>query len=110
MQLTPFQSVPSNSVCVLQELILVIPGAMHVDNTIRVQTIKREDNPLYYEAIEAFEGITGTPVVTNTSFNRKVEPIVNTPDEALAMFGATEMDALAIGPYLQVTKKFSEKQ
>ena len=80
-----------------------IPGAMHIDNTIRVQTVKREDNPLYYEAIEAFEKKTGTPVLTNTSFNRKGEPIVNTPEEALAMFGATEMDALAIGPYL-VTK------
>lgn len=80
-----------------------IPGAMHVDNTIRVQTVKREDNPLYYETIAAFERKTGTPVLTNTSFNRKGEPIVNLPEEALAMFGATEMDALAIGPYL-VTK------
>jgi len=80
-----------------------IPGAMHVDNTIRVQTVKREDNPLYYEAISAFESKTGTPVLTNTSFNRKGEPIVSTAEEALAMFGATSMDALAIGPYL-VTK------
>lgn len=80
-----------------------IPGAMHVDNTIRVQTVKREDNPLYYAAIDAFGQKTGTPVLTNTSFNRKGEPIVNSPDEALAMFGATDMDALAIGPYF-VTK------
>jgi carbamoyltransferase len=80
-----------------------ISGAMHVDNTIRVQTVKREDNPLYYETIAAFESKTGTPVLTNTSFNRKGEPIVNLPEEALAMFGATEMDALAIGSYL-VTK------
>ena len=80
-----------------------IPGAMHVDNTIRVQTVKREDNPLYYEAIAAFESKTGLPVLTNTSFNRKGEPIVNSPEDALAMFGATEMDALSIGAYL-VTK------
>lgn len=80
-----------------------IPGAMHVDNTIRVQTLKREDNPLYYAAISAFGKKTGTPVLTNTSFNRKGEPIVNSPEEALTMFGATDMDALAIGPYL-VTK------
>lgn len=80
-----------------------IPGAMHVDNTIRVQTVKREDNPLYYEAISAFGAKTGIPVLTNTSFNRKGEPIVNTPEEALAMFGATKMDALSIGSYL-VTK------
>jgi len=81
-----------------------IPGAMHVDDTIRVQTVKLEDNALYYEAIAAFENKTGVPVLTNTSFNRKGEPIVNSPEEALAMFGATDMDALAIGPYL-VTKK-----
>lgn len=80
-----------------------IPGAMHVDNTIRVQTVKREDNPLYYEVISIFESKTGIPVLTNTSFNRKGEPIVNLPEDALAMFGATGMDALAIGPYL-VTK------
>ena len=80
-----------------------IPGAMHVDNTIRVQTVKHADNPLYYEVIGAFDRKTGIPVLTNTSFNRKGEPIVNTPEEALAMFGATDMDALAIGPYL-VTK------
>lgn len=79
-----------------------IPGAMHIDNTIRVQTVKREDNPLYYEAISAFESKIGTPVLTNTSFNRKGEPIVNSPEDALAMFGATEMDALAIGPYLVI--------
>lgn len=79
-----------------------IPGAMHIDNTIRVQTVKREDNPLYYEAIATFESKTGVPVLTNTSFNRKGEPIVNSPEEALAMFGATEMDALAIGPYLVI--------
>lgn len=80
-----------------------IPGAIHVDNTIRVQTVKSEDNPLFYETIMSFEKKTGTPVLTNTSFNRKGEPIVNSPEDALAMFSATEMDALAIGPYL-VTK------
>lgn len=81
-----------------------IPGAMHVDNTIRVQTVRSEDNPLYFEAISAFESRTGIPVITNTSFNRKGEPIVNSPEEAFNMFLATDMDALAIGPYL-VTKK-----
>lgn len=81
-----------------------IPGAMHVDNTIRVQTVRSEDNPLYFEAISAFESRTGIPVITNTSFNRKGEPIVNSPEEAFNMFLATDMDALAIGPYL-VKKK-----
>lgn len=81
-----------------------IPGAMHVDNTIRVQTVKSEDNPLYFEAISAFESRTGIPVITNTSFNRKGEPIVNSPEEALDMFAVTDMDALAIGPYLVIKK------
>ena len=76
-----------------------IPGAMHVDNTIRAQTIKREDNPLYYDAISAFNKKTGVPVLTNTSFNRKGEPIVNSPEQALAMFSETDMDGLAIGPF-----------
>lgn len=81
-----------------------IPGAMHVDDTIRVQTVKREDNPLYYDLIAEFDKLTGVPVVTNTSFNRKGEPIVNSPEDALEMFMATEMDAVVIGGYL-VEKK-----
>lgn len=83
-----------------------IPGAMHVDQTIRAQTVRREDNPLYYEMIAAVEKMTGVAVVTNTSFNRKGEPIVNTPQQALEIFMATDMDALAIGGYL-VQKKAS---
>jgi carbamoyltransferase len=83
-----------------------IPGAMHVDNTIRAQTVRQEDNPLYYDLIACVERITGVAVVTNTSFNRKGEPIVNTPGQALEMFMATDMDALAIGGFL-VQKKVS---
>ena len=79
---------------------------MHVDQTIRAQTVRREDNPLYYEMIAAVEKMAGVAVVTNTSFNRKGEPIVNTPQQALEIFMATDMDALAIGGYL-VQKKAS---
>jgi carbamoyltransferase len=82
-----------------------IPGAMHVDQTIRAQTVCSEDNPLYYEMIANVEKMTGVAVVTNTSFNRKGEPIVNTPQQALEMFMATDMDALAIGGYLVHKKK-----
>jgi len=77
-----------------------IPGAMHVDNTIRIQTVKQEDNKLYYDLISKFGKLSGVNVITNTSFNRKGEPIVNLPSEALDMFLNTEMDVLAIGPYL----------
>jgi carbamoyltransferase len=71
----------------------------HVDNTGRLQTVSREENPLYYDLIRAFERRTGTPVLLNTSFNEN-EPVVCTPEEAVDCFKRTHMDALAIGPYL----------
>jgi len=71
----------------------------HVDNTGRLQTVSREENPLYYDLIRAFERKTGIPVVLNTSFNEN-EPIVCAPDEAIDCFQRTRMDVLAIGPFL----------
>ncbi|MGA9965527.1 MAG: carbamoyltransferase C-terminal domain-containing protein [Terriglobales bacterium] len=71
----------------------------HVDDTGRLQSVSREENPLYYELIRAFEQKTGIPVVLNTSFNEN-EPIVCQPDEAIDCFKRTRMDALAIGPYV----------
>jgi carbamoyltransferase len=71
----------------------------HVDNTGRLQTVAREENPLYYDLIQAFERKTGIPVILNTSFNEN-EPIVCVPEEAIDCFQRTHMDALAIGPYL----------
>jgi carbamoyltransferase len=73
----------------------------HVDDTGRLQTVSREQNPLYYELIRAFEQKTGIPVVLNTSFNEN-EPIVCQPAEAIDCFKRTRMDVLAIGPYLTV--------
>jgi carbamoyltransferase len=71
----------------------------HVDNTGRLQTVSREENPLYYDLIRAFEQKAGIPVVLNTSFNEN-EPIVCAPQEAIDCFKRTRMDALAIGSYL----------
>jgi carbamoyltransferase len=71
----------------------------HVDNTGRLQTVSREENPLYYDLISAFYRKTGLPVVLNTSFNEN-EPIVCRPEEAVDCFLRTKMDVLAIGPYL----------
>jgi carbamoyltransferase len=71
----------------------------HVDDTGRLQTVSREENPLYYDLIQAFERRTGIPVILNTSFNEN-EPIVCTPEEAIDCFKRTRMDVLAIGPYL----------
>lgn len=71
----------------------------HVDHTGRVQTVTRESNARYWKLIDAFEKVTGTPVVLNTSFNEN-EPIVCTPREALECFLRTKMDAVVLGDYL----------
>jgi carbamoyltransferase len=73
----------------------------HVDDTGRLQTVAREENPLYYDLISAFHRKTGIPVLLNTSFNEN-EPIVCTPEEAIDCFRRTRMDVLAIGPFLVV--------
>ena len=73
----------------------------HVDDTGRLQTVTREENPLYYDLISTFARKTGIPVVLNTSFNEN-EPIVCTPEEAIDCFQRTRMDVLAIGPFLVV--------
>lgn len=75
----------------------------HVDNTGRMQSVSRDENPLYYDLIKAFYRRTGLPVVLNTSFNEN-EPIVCTPEEAIDCFRRTRMDLLAIGSHLVVKK------
>jgi carbamoyltransferase len=76
-----------------------IPAVTHGDGTGRLQTVERDVNPLYWGLIKRFEGLTGVPVLLNTSFNEN-EPIVNTPAEALDCFMRTQMDVLAMGPFL----------
>jgi carbamoyltransferase len=71
----------------------------HADDTGRLQTVTREENPMYYDLISAFHRKTGIPVILNTSFNEN-EPIVCTPEEAIDCFQRTRMDVLAIGPFL----------
>jgi len=74
----------------------LIPAAVHVDGTGRIQTIERSENPRYYGIIEAFGEMTGVPVILNTSFNRQ-EPIVARPEEAISCFLRTDMDVLVLG-------------
>ena len=71
----------------------------HVDDTGRLQTVTREENPMYYDLISAFHRKTGLPILLNTSFNEN-EPIVCTPEEAIYCFRRTRMDVLSIGPFL----------
>ena len=74
----------------------LIPATTHVDGTGRLQTVSRDENPLYHDLISEFERLTGIPVVLNTSFNEN-EPIVCKPAEALDCFLRTEMDVLVVG-------------
>jgi carbamoyltransferase len=72
----------------------------HVDGSARVQTVNRTDDPLFHALLEAFGQLTGIPVLVNTSFNVRGEPIVCTPEDAYRCFMATEIDWLVIGPCL----------
>jgi len=73
-----------------------IPAVTHVDNSARIQTVKKE-NGIYYDLIKKFKDKTGCPVIVNTSFNIRGEPPVNTPIEAFKCFMATDMDVLVLG-------------
>jgi carbamoyltransferase len=74
-----------------------IQAVTHVDFSARIQTINPDQNPKYYNLLHAFFEQTGCPVVVNTSFNVRGEPIVCTPEEAYRCFMRTEMDYLVIG-------------
>ncbi|AWP22867.1 carbamoyltransferase [Acidiferrobacter sp. SPIII_3] len=86
------------------EATTVIPAVTHIDNTARLQTVADSDDPLLRRILADFARRTGVPVLLNTSFNRKEEPIVETVDEALATFRHTPLHALAMPPYL-LTKR-----
>ena len=78
----------------------LVPAVTHVDYTSRVQTVKKTDNPLYYDMIRSFFEKTGCPVVINTSFNVRGEPLVLTPEDAYKCFMRTEIDHLMLGSFL----------
>jgi carbamoyltransferase len=81
-----------------------IPAVVHVDGTARVQTIREEQNPVLYRLIKAFDRLTGVPVLLNTSFNIKGEPIVETPADAINCFLGTGIDYLILGDVLMQKK------
>ena len=74
-----------------------IPAVTHVDYSARVQTVTKNTNDRYYDLISKFKEKTGCPVIVNTSFNVRGEPIVNTPTDAFNCFMGTELDYLVIG-------------
>lgn len=77
-----------------------VPAITHVDNTARVQSVSAESNPMFFHLLTKFDEITQCPILINTSFNVRGEPIVESPYDALRCFMATGMDVLAIGSYL----------
>ncbi|MFT5174391.1 MAG: carbamoyltransferase [Gammaproteobacteria bacterium] len=91
---------------VRQEFRELLGAVTHVDGTARVQTVDRATNPKYHQLIDAFEHLTGMPMLLNTSFNNDVEPIVDSVDDALVCFLTTGIDRLVVGNYL--VKKTAE--
>ncbi|MGC1168428.1 MAG: carbamoyltransferase C-terminal domain-containing protein, partial [Candidatus Acidiferrales bacterium] len=77
-----------------------LPAITHVDGTGRLQTVFRDRSPRFYNLIARFGSATGVPVLLNTSFNLKGEPIVNTPADAMGTFLKSEMDCLVLGDFV----------
>jgi carbamoyltransferase len=89
---------------VLEEKQHIIPAVTHVDGSARLQTVRRETHPRYYDVIKKLGEITGVPVVLNTSFNIQGEPVVESPKDAIRCFFSTGLDTLIIGNFV-LTKK-----
>ena len=88
-----------------------IPAVTHVDYSSRIQTVHKKTNPIYYKLIHKFKELTGCPILVNTSFNIRGEPIVCSVEDAFTCFMGTNLDILAIGNFLlfkeDQNKKFS---
>jgi carbamoyltransferase len=82
-----------------------IPAITHVDYSARIQTVHPETNPRYHALLQRFEALTGCPVLVNTSFNVRGEPIVCTPSDAYRCFMRTEMDVLVVGNFLMLKER-----
>ena len=88
----------------------VIPAVTHVDNSARIQTVSEKTKPVYYRIIREFHKQTGCPVIINTSFNIRGEPIVCTPEDAYRCFMRTDMDYLVLGNYICDKNKQPQKE
>jgi len=96
MDLGEFESGDDDLLAVVNQPRSDIPAVTHIDYSARVQTVHPDDNPHYYALIAEFERLTGCPVIVNTSFNVRGEPIVCTPQDAYRCFMRTEMDLLVL--------------
>tara|TARA_B100000963_G_scaffold315701_1_gene295009 strand:- start:6090 stop:7922 length:1833 start_codon:yes stop_codon:yes gene_type:complete len=82
-----------------------VPGITHVDNSARIQSVNKKDNPIFYELIKEFFKLSGTPMLINTSFNIRGEPIVCTPENAFNCFMGTNLDILVIENFILEKKQ-----
>ena len=82
-----------------------IPAVTHVDNSARIQTVDKNTNPKFYSLLKSFNELTGCPILVNTSFNIRGEPIVNTPEDAFKCFMGTNLDYLVIGNCIVAKKE-----
>ena len=85
-----------------------IPAVTHVDYSARIQTVDQNTNPIYYKLLSKFKEITGVPILVNTSFNVRGEPIVNTIEDAYNCFLSTGLDILVCGNF--ILKKKDQKK
>ena len=82
-----------------------MPAITHVDYSARIQTVHADTNPLYHAVISKFNEKTGCPIIVNTSFNIRGEPIVCNPTDAFKCFMGTNLDVLAVGNYLMLKEE-----
>jgi len=82
-----------------------VPAITHIDYSARIQTVHKDTNPLYHALISNFKNMTGCPLIVNTSFNVRGEPIVCTPKDAFKCFMGTDLDVLALGNFLLIKKQ-----
>ncbi|MFB4193601.1 carbamoyltransferase family protein [Streptomyces carpaticus] len=99
-QRRPGGQAPATGLDLLRQTRSTIPAVTHVDHSARVQTVGRREHPAFHRLLTAFKRRTGCPVLVNTSFNVRGEPIVNTPQEAYTCFMRTRIDLLALGGFL----------
>ena len=86
----------SNTLSKINQIRSVVPSITHVDNSARIQTVSKNSNPIFYELINEFYKLTQTPILINTSFNIRGEPIVCSPQDAFKCFMGTNLDKLII--------------
>jgi carbamoyltransferase len=77
-----------------------LPSITHVDNSARIQTVNRTSNPLFFDLLTEFDRLTGCPIILNTSFNVRGQPIVNTPADAIICFLKSGIDSLVMGDFI----------